>query len=94
MADKTTQIEVFPFDKIVTVEISGGFYARISELLLHHTGGKDMKDLAKVIAELKDREPENDFEYHLITLLTLIGSIEKSAKDQDLLVFKEVPTKQ
>ncbi len=75
-------IENIPFDAIITIEVNGGFYARVVQLLLEMANNKDIKDLIQLMNELKTREPKDDFEYHLITVLSLVSTIEKKAKEQ------------
>lgn len=86
-----SKIPVFPFDKVAKVEISGGFYVRVSQLLMTYAQQQGVTDLIKFLEEMKTREPKTDFEYHLMTLLTLVSSIETAAKDQKLLELKSLP---
>lgn len=88
------QVDTIPFDSVVTIEISGGYYTRIVQLLLEMAGSKDIKDLTALMNELKTREPKDDFEYHLITVLTLVSTIEKKAKEQGVITKEaiEIPS--
>ena len=87
---KKEKIEVLPYDKIVKVGISGGFYNRIAEFAVHYASQMGVKDLIGLLDELKNREPKDKFEYHLVTLLTLTSSVEKAAHEQGLTEIKEV----
>jgi len=86
-----TQIPVFPFDKIAKVEISGGFYTRISQLVVSYTQQQDLKDVVSFLEEMKTREPKTEQEYHLLTLLTLVASIERAADEQKLIELRDLP---
>lgn len=90
MSDKQ-KVPVFPLDKIVEVKISGGFYTRLSQLLISYSKQHEMKDLIQFMEEMKTREPKTEFEYHLMTLLTLLSSIEKSAADQKVIELRDLP---
>lgn len=85
------KVKVFPFDKIVKLDISGGFYTRLNQFLVDYATQGGVKDLAKTLVELKDREPQSNFEYHLVTLISLVMSIEQEAQKQGLVESKEVP---
>jgi uncharacterized protein YlxW (UPF0749 family) len=83
MSANQSQIEVFPLDAIVTIEISGSFYARLTQLLLDHAMTKDSKTLAAAYENLKSNEPKDAFEYHLLTLSALVKEIENKVKAEN-----------
>lgn len=85
------KLAVLPPDKIVKLEISGGFYIRISQLLSSYAQQHSITDLIKLLEELKSREPQTEVEYNLLTLLTLCSSIERAAMDQKLIEFRDLP---
>ena len=76
---------------VVKIEVGSGFYFRISQLLIEYgTENFPGEELGKAMEHLKDKEPVNNEEYHLLTLLSLVHEIETQAKIQDLLVTEEV----
>lgn len=83
MSTPQSQVEVFPLDASVTVEISGAFYARITQLLLDHAMSKDNKTLAAAYENLKSNEPRDAFEYHLLTLSILVKDIENKVREEN-----------
>ena len=83
MSANQSKIEVFPLDAIVTIEISGSFYARLTQLLLDHVMTKDSKTLAAAYENLKSNEPKDAFEYHLLTLSALVKEIENKVKAEN-----------
>ncbi len=78
-------------DAIIKIEVSAGFFFRISQLLLEygaeHFPGAELKD---VMEFLKEGNPRTNHEYHLITLLSLVHELETQAKEQDLIITEEV----
>jgi len=78
-------------DAIIKIEVSAGFFFRISQLLLEygaeHFPGAELKD---VMEFLKEGNPRTNYEYHLITLLSLVHELETQAKEQDLIITEEV----
>lgn len=78
-----SEIEVFPLDATVTIEISGAFYARLTQLLLDHAMSKDNKTLSAAYENLKSNEPQDSYEYHLLTLSILIREIESQVKKEN-----------
>ena len=89
MAEKAT-VEVIPYDAIVNVKISGGFYTRLVQLSLTFANQLGLEDLTTHLEEMKTREPKNDTEYNLLTILTMISTIEREARLQKVLETKEV----
>ena len=83
-------IEVFPFEANVNIKISGGFYTRLSQMMLHISAKHEISDLTKTLKELESREPKDTEEYDLLTLLTLIATIEREVKAQGVLEMKEI----
>lgn len=83
MSTNKSEVEVFPLDAIVTIEISGSFYARLTQLLLDHAMSKDNKTLAAAYENLKNKEPQDAYEYHLLTLSALVKEIESKVKEEN-----------
>lgn len=79
---KPIKLETIPHDAIIDTQINGGLIARLHQLLLAHCQLRSPEDLSHIMQELKTREPVSGFEYHLITLLTLIQGIEEDARKQ------------
>ena len=81
-------VHVFPPEAIVDIKVSGGFYIRLTKLLgdlvIRYTPEKTIA----MIADLQKREPENDDEFNLLTLITLVNELEKAARDQNK--FQEI----
>lgn len=71
-----------PVDAIVTVEVSGAFYMRLHQLLINKAAEKTPEEFASIMKELKLDEPKNAYEHDLATILTVVLSIEKAAKEQ------------
>jgi len=86
----TQQLEAVPFDAMITIEISGAYFARLQQLTLHFSKTKAPDEFAKIVEELKTREPKDEFEYHFITLLSLNHEIEVKAREQKKTVMKDV----
>lgn len=79
-----TKVKSIPFEKIVKVEVSGFFYARLSQLLTNFVADNQI-ELLPALEELKKRDPKSTKEYDLITLVSLCTAIEEAAKKQELI---------
>lgn len=75
-----SEVEVFPLEATVTVEISGAFYARLTQLLLDHAMTKDAKGISEAYENIKSNEPKDSYEYHLLTLSVLVREIEEQVR--------------
>lgn len=80
MSTSNKNVEVFPLDAIVSINISGSFYSRLTQLLIDHATTRDNKSLAKAYEDLQNREPQDSYEYHLLTLSALIKEIEDQVR--------------
>jgi hypothetical protein len=85
----TGTISVFPNDSLVSIQISGAFYTRLTQLILEMSSSKTKKEMSEILDMLKNnQDPTDPFTYHYITVLTLIHEIETRGKEQG--AFKEV----
>lgn len=83
MSNTKKTIDIFPLDETVQIEMSGAFYARITQLMMDHINSKGAQEVAKIFEELTKREPQDAYEYHLITLSVLIKEVEDQVQKQD-----------
>jgi hypothetical protein len=90
MAKKKISIDVFPDDAEVTIKVDGDLYSRITEMLVETALAVDVKDLGEHLDQIVNKEPTNRYEFHMSTLLLLIGMIEKEVEDKKLSVKKEI----
>jgi hypothetical protein len=88
--NKKLKFKGIPFDSIIKIEVSGGFTARLQELAVYHLSQKTPEEVNEIIEKIKTKEPENEYEYHLLTLLVLIHEIESESKKQGILKDMEV----
>lgn len=88
---KKIPVEAIPFDAKINIVMPGAFYARLQQLLLHYSNTQPTEVLIKALTSLKEKkEPETDFEYHIHTLTILVHDIEAKAKEQGLMVNREI----
>lgn len=88
---KIVKLKAIQPDKIVQIDIGSGFYGRVQELLFAHIATVEPEVSIKALNELKVREPADKFEYHLLTLLTLVYNIEQQFHDKGLTQEIDVP---
>jgi hypothetical protein len=85
------KVEMFPNDAIVSIKVSGAFYKRLVKLMFSLSTQQDLKSFIKVMTELKTREPENDEEFNIMTVLIMIAEIEKQVKDTGAFEVVDAP---
>lgn len=83
MSSTNQMLDIFPFDETVSIEMSGAFYARITQLLMDHVNTKGHQEVAQIFEELTKREPKDAYEYHLITLSSLVKEVERQVQEQN-----------
>lgn len=88
--EKPTKFKTVRTDALIKVDIGAGFYERMKQLLMWYHGENDSEKLIKALEELKSREPKDEKEYHLVTIISLIAEIELKAAQQGLLEEKEI----
>lgn len=87
---KKIKFKGIPFKSFVKIDIGGGFAARVQELTVHYMAQKTPEESAKLMDELKTREPKDEYEYHMMTLLVLLHEIESEAQKQGILEDMEI----
>lgn len=85
------QVEVIQPDKIVNIQVSGAFYARIHQLMYYFASKKSPEEFAKLLSEMSSREPLDNDEYHLLTTLCLLKEIEDKGREQKLTEMVDIP---
>jgi hypothetical protein len=79
--DPNKEVEVIPHDAVVTIEVSGTYYARVIRMIAAH-GALKKEEMGERLQSLEANAPKDEFDYSLITMLTLSKTIEDAAKDQ------------
>jgi tRNA nucleotidyltransferase/poly(A) polymerase len=84
-------VKGIPLESIIKIEVSGHFYLRIQQMLVHMSAEKTKEEFVKILEKLKSNEKTDSlYEYNLFTILSLIHEIEKQAEAQNKLEDKEV----
>jgi len=88
---KSIKLRVIKENSIVKIDIGDGFHVRIQQLLFYILKDHPAEEVILAIENIKTKEPANDFEYHLLTLLTLIYANESAFEVAGCLTDKEAP---
>lgn len=88
MSDKNKnnadKVKIIPSKNIVDIKVSGAFYARLQQLVIHWTSLKTQEELKIALNNIsKESGPTNEYEYHLFTLVSIIGALEEEADKQN-----------
>jgi hypothetical protein len=84
-------VKGIPLESIIKIEVSGHFYLRIQQMLVHMAAEKTKEEFVKTLEKLKSNEKTDSlYEYNLFTILSLIHEIEKQAEAQNKLEDKEI----
>lgn len=91
MAKKTITVDAIPFESKVNIVMPGHFYGRLQQFLLYYSSTVAPEKLLKAMTALKEnKEPEDEFEYHIHTLTILVHDIERKAKEQGIMEQKQI----
>jgi len=91
MEAKKFKIDVIPKDKLVTVEISGYFYDRLSKHVMHYLTTLSEDKVEKSLQMIKDGASHLDpVAYNLQTLFTLLHDIEDIFEKEGHITKEEV----
>lgn len=88
---KPIQLEAIQMDSIIDLQISGGFYKRLQDLMPYLSQKEGLDKFSAALVSIKAGEPKTEFEYHLLTVMTLIFEIEKNAGIQKKLKMVDLP---
>ncbi len=73
------------------VEIGSGMYTRIQELLFWYVNGAPAERSIKALDDLSKREPKDQWEYHFLTIMSLVYSTEAAFDVAGAVEDKKVP---
>jgi hypothetical protein len=82
--------EGIKLDVLIDIKVSGGFYARLHQLMQELASTVTPEEFQKVMQKVAAGKAETNLEYHLETLSVLIAEIEKEAKSQGKITMEEV----
>jgi hypothetical protein len=85
-----TKVKVIPTEAQIDITIGGGLYARLSQLITDFGSQKPIEEFTAIMERLKTEKPQDAFEYHLITLLSLVIEIEEKATAQGKVVERDI----
>lgn len=78
-------------DAIVPIKIGVGFYQRLQNLMYDHYNQIPLEEAAGALTELASgKDPKNAWEYHLVTLMTLLYELEVCATENGLIEDREL----
>jgi hypothetical protein len=80
-----------PKDALINIKISGAFYMNMQQMLYSLASQKTPEEFTAIMHKLKSGTPENEYEFQILTLVSLVMEVERSAKEQNLLVEVELP---
>ena len=88
---KKIPLDTIPFEADIKIVMPGAFYARLQQLLYYISSQCSQAELLKTLALLKEKkDPENEIGYHIHTLTVMVHEIERKAKEQGVIVVKEI----
>jgi hypothetical protein len=89
MESKKFEVDVIPRDAITTVEISGYFYERLSNHVMHYLSKFTEEEISKFYQMISDNTAHlNPDAYNLQTLFTLLHDLEEKF-DADGVIKKD-----
>ena len=93
MSNSEQKIKVFPYKNIVSIQISGAFYARIQNAFMSKCETLDKEHIEAIVLKLKEgKRAESTLEEEVMIFLALMSAIEKAAVDQNKVEDQDVPT--
>lgn len=94
MEKPTIKLKTIHSDKVVTIEVGSGFYSRVQKLLFTHINSVEPEVSIKALNEIKSRDPKDEWEANLLTLLTLVYNIEAKFHEQGFTTETDFPLPQ
>lgn len=88
--DKNTQIEVMPYDKLVTITVSGAFLNRVQSVLVYLLSNHEQARIKEAAERIRKGEHTEPWEFHYETLAVLINDIERTAREEGIIEMKSI----
>tara|TARA_R110002126_G_scaffold79669_8_gene197697 strand:+ start:1432 stop:1779 length:348 start_codon:yes stop_codon:yes gene_type:complete len=94
MADdkKTIEVDGIPNGTLVTIEVDTNLHTRLAQLLMENALNMGTTDFAKFFDEMQSRDPKNNAEYHLYTLLMIVQLIEEQYVKTGKIIKMNIPS--
>lgn len=90
MTDTKGKIEGIPPNAIITIEVGGGLYTRIHQIMWAKAAERPAEKFQESLEHLKSGGKARDtYEYEIETYLSLLYEIEKAAADQKKTVLMD-----
>lgn len=83
------ELDLIQPDALIDLKVSGDFYYRMRAMLMRKINN-DPQRIFQLFNELKTREPKDEEEFDLMTLLTFVIRFEEKAYEQKLITKKTV----
>jgi hypothetical protein len=88
---ESVTIQVIKPNSLVNIQVSSSFHERLQELLQDQYSRATSEEAAlKAVADLASRQPETPWEFHLVTIISLIYEVEQAAFKQGLTEDKKI----
>lgn len=88
----TIKVEGIRLDTIIDIQVSGGFYSRLHQLLQSMAATVSPEEFQKMLLRITEGKAESALEYHIETLIVLIHEIEERAREQNKISKEDFTT--
>jgi hypothetical protein len=86
----TVKAEGIKLDELIEIKVSGGFYARLHQMIQEMASTMSAQDFQKEVQKVAEGKTDTTFSYHLETILVLVHEIETAAKEQGKISKQDV----
>lgn len=79
------KLEVYKEDSVIKIELPVKYVYRFNELLMNFIPFRDQEHMMTTLENISNNKIEDDFAYHVATILAFLTLVEDSAREQNLL---------
>lgn len=84
-------IPTIPLDTLISIQVSGFYYKKLSILLLALGEQKTPEDFKRALATVKENDiPKDSYDLTVNVIMQMIYEIEHAAKEQNLIKIEEI----
>jgi len=79
------KVEIYKEDSTIKLELPVAYVLRFNEMLMNFIPFENQEHMFKVLDNVANGKIEDNFTYHVATLLSFLTLVEDSAREQNLL---------
>ena len=84
------KVKVVPYDKVITIKMSGAFIGRLQEMGLQAMSTHEPEKIEEALKKIRDEAVDDNVSFTLETMIMLLNEIDRACTEQGVIVTEEI----